>query len=148
MRGTALTPGTGTFSRGDFAADKVVLELHNYANSAADCASLESSLYNNGFEALNTTNAGVSHFPVLLTEWGFAQDGATYLKPYTQCLASYLPAQKAGWMIWVVAGSYYIRSGTQDYEETWGLLSHDWSDWRDPAFVNSTLAPMVEATLS
>ncbi|KAI7777852.1 beta-galactanase [Diaporthe eres] len=147
VRGTALTPGTGTFSRADFAADKVVLELHNYANSVADCASLESSLYNNGFEALNTT-ADVNHFPVLLTEWGFAQDGSTYLKPYTQCLAEYLPAQKAGWMIWVVAGSYYIRSGTQDYEETWGLLSHDWSDWRDPAFVNSTLAPMVEATLS
>ena len=148
VRGTALTPGTATFSRGDFAADKVVLELHTYANSVANCASLESSLYNNGFEALNTTNATVNHFPVLLTEWGFAQDGETYLKPYTQCLAEYLPAQKAGWMIWVVAGSYYIRSGTQDYEETWGLLSHDWSDWRDPAFVNSTLAPMVEATLS
>lgn len=147
VRGTALTPGTATFSRADFAADKVVLELHNYANSVADCASLESSLYNNGFEALNTT-ADVNHFPVLLTEWGFAQDGATYLKPYTQCLAEYLPAQKAGWMIWVVAGSYYIRSGTQDYDETWGLLSHDWSDWRDPAFVNSTLAPMVEATLA
>ncbi|KAK2596321.1 hypothetical protein N8I77_013217 [Diaporthe amygdali] len=148
VRGTALTPGNETFSRADFAADKVVLELHNYANSVADCASLESSLYNNGFQALNTSDADVSHFPVLLTEWGFAMDGSTYLKPYTQCLAEYLPAQKAGWMIWVVAGSYYIRSGTQDYEETWGLLSHDWSDWRDPAFVNSTLAPMVDATIS
>jgi len=25
-------------------------------------------------------------------------------------------------MIWVLAGSYYIRSGTQDYDETWGML--------------------------
>ncbi|KAH8777640.1 glycoside hydrolase superfamily [Diaporthe sp. PMI_573] len=147
VRRTALTPGTEVFDRADFATDKVVLELHTYANNVANCASLESSLYNNGFETLNTT-ADVEHFPLLLTEWGFAMDGATYLKPYTQCLAEYLPAQKAGWMIWVVAGSYYIRSGTQDYEETWGLLSHDWSEWRDPAFVNTTLAPMVEATLS
>ncbi|KAI3395660.1 hypothetical protein diail_1026 [Diaporthe ilicicola] len=147
VRGTALTPGTATFSRADFAAGKVVLELHNYANSVADCASLESSLYNDGFEALDTANTTVNHFPVLLTEWGFAQDGATYLEPYTQCLAEYLPAQKAGWMIWVLAGSYYIRSGGQDYDETWGLLTHDWSEWRDPAFVNSTLAPMVDATL-
>lgn len=147
VRRTALTPGTEIFSRDDFAADKVVLELHTYANNVADCASLTSSLYTNGFQTLNMT-ADVEHFPLLLTEWGFAQDGATYLKPYTQCLAEYLPEQKAGWMIWVIAGSYYIRSGTQDYEETWGLLSHDWTNWRDPLFVNSTLAPMVENTLS
>ncbi|KAK7736140.1 hypothetical protein SLS53_007167 [Cytospora paraplurivora] len=122
---TALTPGNGTFSYSDFPANKMVLELHNYENSVSSCSSLESSLYSDGFEALNTT-ADVNHFPVVVTEWGFEQDNTTWLEPYTQCLEEYLPAQKAGWMIWVLAGSYYIRSGSQDFDETWGLLTHDW----------------------
>lgn len=146
---TALTPGNSTFSYADFPADKIVLELHNYANSVADCASLESSLASDGFAALNTSNPDVNHFPVVLTEWGFAlNDNTTWLEPYTQCIAEWIPAQKAGWMIWVLAGSYYVRSGTQDYEETWGLLTHDWSAWRNPTYMEESFIPMVSATLS
>lgn len=146
---TALTPGSATYSAADFPADKMVLELHNYANSVADCASLESSLLSDGFNTLNTSSADVNHFPVVLTEWGFnLADNTTWLEPYTQCLAEYLPAQKVGWMIWVMAGSYYIRSGTQDFDETWGLLTHDWSAWRNPTYMEESLIPMVNATLS
>lgn len=146
---TALTPGNSTFSYADFPTDKIVLELHNYANSVADCASLESSLASDGFAALNTSNPDVNHFPVVLTEWGFAlNDNTTWLEPYTQCIAEWIPAQKAGWMIWVLAGSYYVRSGTQDYEETWGLLTHDWSAWRNPTYMEESFIPMVSATLS
>lgn len=146
---TALTPGTGIFSFSDFPTDKIVLELHNYDNSATDCSSLEGALWSDGFEALNTTNSAVNHFPVVLTEWGFAMnDNTTWKEPYTQCLAEYLPAEKVGWMIWVLAGSYYIRSGTQDYDETWGLLTHDWSEWRNPTYVQESLIPMANATIS
>lgn len=146
---TALTPSTEIFSISDFPADKIVLEIHNYDNSASSCSSLESSLLSDGFEALDTSNSAVNHFPVVLTEWGFAMnDNTTWQLPYTQCLAEWLPAQKAGWMIWVLAGSYYIRSGTQDYDETWGLLTHDWSDWRNPTYVQESFIPMVSATLS
>ncbi|CAN8105372.1 unnamed protein product [Discula destructiva] len=146
---TALTPGIEVFSFSDFPANKIVLELHNYANSVADCASLESSLLSAGFAALDTTNPDVNHFPVVLTEWGFAMnDNTTWQEPYTQCLAEWLPEQNAGWMIWVLAGSYYIRSGTQDYDETWGLLTHDWSAWRNPEYVSESFIPMVSATLS
>jgi hypothetical protein len=75
-------------------------------------------------------------------------------------------------MVWVIAGSYYIRSGTQDPDEAWGeflswlstrralmtrmvtdcafvgLLTHDWSAFRDPADVNKYLKPMVAATVN
>lgn len=146
---TALAPGNDILSFSDFPADKMVLELHTYQNSVADCASLESSLLIDGFEALNTSNADVNHFPVVLTEWGFAMnDKTTWLMPYTQCLAEWIPAHRAGWMIWVLAGSYYIRSGTQDYDETWGLLTHDWSEWRNPTYVQESFIPMVKATIS
>jgi hypothetical protein len=144
-QGTALTPGTGTFSLCDFPgyANKLVLELHNYENSATSCDSLQSDLNNDGFSAL-----GSNKFPVMLTEFGFQMDSTTWEGVYASCLTSFLPAQKAGWFIWVLAGSYYIRSGTQDYDETWGLLTHDWSTWRSTSYVNGALVTMVKNTLS
>ena len=149
VQGTALTPGNATFDRADFGsagADKLVLELHNYQKDATSCATLEADLYEDGFEAL--TPAAANMFPVLMTEWGFAMDATTWQGVYASCLTDYLPAQKAGWMMWVIAGSYYIREGTQDYDETWGLLNHDWSDWRQPEYVQEALIPMIKKTLS
>ena len=145
VQGTALTPGTGKFNLADFPgyANKLVLELHNYENSATSCSSLQSNLNGAGFSAL-----GSNKFPVMLTEFGFQMDASTWKGVYASCLASYLPAQKAGWFIWVLSGSYYIRSGTQDYDETWGLLTHDWSAWRSPSYVNGALATMVKNTLA
>ncbi|GAB1318142.1 Putative beta--galactanase [Madurella fahalii] len=148
VQGTALTPGNGRFSFNDFPgyANKLVLELHNYETGIGNCNSLTGNLHRNGFEAL--TSSARNQFPVMLTEFGFQMDDSTWRGVYASCLASYLPAQKAGWTIWVLAGSYYIRSGTQDYDETWGLLNHDWSDWRSPGYVNGALLGMVRNTLS
>ena len=151
VQGTALTPGSGRFSRDDFAgygADKLVLELHNYANSASDCAGLKRDLYNKGYQAQHAEDDGaVEVFPVLLTEFGFdvARD---WQSVYSTCLAELLTEEKSGWFIWVLAGSYYIRSGTKDYEETWGLLSHDWSGWRSQAYVDGGLKPLIDKTAS
>lgn len=33
-------------------------------------------------------------------------------------------------------GSYYVRQGVKDYNETWGLLSDDWGALRSPALVS------------
>jgi len=148
VQGTALTPGTGTFSRADFPGleNKLVLEIHNYENSASSCSSLQGNLNKNGFQAM--TSAAKNMFPVMLTEFGFQMDANTWKGVYASCLQNYLPSQKAGWFIWVLSGSYYIRSGTQDYEEAWGLLNHDWSNWRQTAYINGGLIPMIKGTLS
>jgi hypothetical protein len=151
VQGTALTPGTGVFSFNDFPgyANKLVIEIHNYENSASSCSSLQNNLYNNGFQALSLTEPKVKNrFPVMMTEFGFAMDANTWKGVYASCLTAYFPAQKAGWFLWVVAGSYYIRSGTQDYEEAWGLLNHDWSDWRNSAYVNQAMIPSIKNTLA
>ena len=46
VRGTSLTPSSAKFSFNDFpnSANKLVLELHNYENSASSCASLRANL--------------------------------------------------------------------------------------------------------
>ena len=103
--------------------DKLVWELHNYENSATDCSSIQSTLYNGGYKAMNLSDPTVgdgNYGPVVLTEFGFAQDAADYSGVYAQCLKDWLEDWKGGWMAWVLAGGYYIRSGVQDVEDTWG----------------------------
>ena len=125
-------------------ADKLVLELHNYQNSATSCDSMKSGLNNNGFKAQDTS--AVNQFPVLLTEFGFSQADSSYNGVYASCLRKIIPEWKSGWMVWVLSGSYYIRSGTQDFEEVWGLLNHQWSDWRSTSAINA-LKQMIDASL-
>ncbi|KAH6654715.1 glycoside hydrolase superfamily [Truncatella angustata] len=151
VQGTALTPGNETFALSDFDGytDKLVLELHNYANSATDCTSLQQSLYDDGFQALHPEDEGtVNVFPVALTEFGFAQDSTTWESVYATCIADFLIKEKTSWFIWALSGSYYIRSGTQDYDETWGLLTHDWSTWRSPEYIEGNLTALVGSTAS
>ncbi|CAJ2509678.1 Uu.00g147040.m01.CDS01 [Anthostomella pinea] len=149
VQGTAMTPGTATYSAVDFPgyANKLVLEIHNYNNDATNCSSLQSTLYHDGFQAMHPEDSeAVNVLPVLLTEFGFEQTSTEWQRTYATCIANYLSQQKAGWFIWVISGSYYIRSGTQDYDETWGLLTHDWSAWRSQSYIDGGLKPLVENT--
>ncbi|KAI1459700.1 glycoside hydrolase [Annulohypoxylon moriforme] len=152
VNGTALTPGSATFNKDDFSgyADKLVLELHAYDNifgpGPSDCNTVGSELSNDGFVAL--TSDAKTEFPVVLTEFGLEQNGTAAQDPYVKCLLNYTSTKNAGWMIWQIGGSYYIREGTQDRDETWGLLTHDWSDWRASDFINGSLAPAVKSTVN
>lgn len=40
-----------------------------------------------------------------------------------------------GLLVGAAQGSYYVRQGVQDYNETWGLLTDDWGAVRSPALV-------------
>jgi hypothetical protein len=144
-------PGAGDlgggkkFTKSSFKyADKLVLELHNYQNSATSCDSMKSGLYNNGFKAQDASS--VNQMPVVLTEFGYSQTDTSFNGVYASCLRKIIPEWDAGWMIWVLSGSYYIRSGTQDFEESWGLLNHQWSDWRSASAITG-LKQMIDASL-
>ncbi|KAH7382626.1 glycosyl hydrolase family 5 protein-like protein/cellulase [Phaeosphaeria sp. MPI-PUGE-AT-0046c] len=143
---TASDLGNGKkFMLSDFAyKNKLVLELHNYQNDATNCGSIESGLWDNGFRA--TGEKAVNKMPVVLTEFGFNNADNSYTKTYATCLKKLMPQWRTGWTVWEIGGSYYIRSGTQDYEETWGLLNHDWSGWRNKDAIKQ-LQAMVDETL-
>ncbi|KAI0194288.1 glycoside hydrolase family 5 protein [Xylaria flabelliformis] len=151
VQGTALTPGTSTFNRDDFkgyGGNKLVLELHVYENilgtPSSNCSVVTEQLFSTGFQTLNNSQA--TQFPLIVTEFGFPQNATTNKDPYASCLLDYFPEQHIGWMIWSLGGSYYIRQGSQDVDEEWGLVSHDWSSWRSPGFVNDLLIPAVQAS--
>ncbi|KAI1130660.1 glycoside hydrolase superfamily [Nemania abortiva] len=150
VQGTALAPGTGTFNRDDFQGygDKLVLELHVYDNiyspPTSSCSTITQKWFNAGFQTLadNATN----QFPLVVTEFGFPQNTSINEDAYASCILDYFSSQNAGWTIWSLGGSYYIREGTQDYDEEWGLLSHDWSSWRSSDFITNFLSPAVKAS--
>lgn len=122
--GATFTPENYAFQ------DKIVYEIHNYNNEATDCESdITSGLYSNAYCAMNLDDDSCpNHGPVVMTEFGFDQtEGADNV--YAQCIKSTVteqPGGPGGWMQWELGGSYYIREGIQDYEETWGMKSRFW----------------------
>ena len=150
--------------------DKIVYAIHNYDNGATDCDSVRSYLYDNAYAAMNESDSQAPNKgPVVMTEFGFNQEDGSNESVYAQCIRSVVldaPNGPAGWMQWVVSGSYYTREGTQDFEETWGelhinasisrllltpllgLLNHDWSAWRNETVIEEYDVPFVDETLS
>ncbi|KAK1750668.1 glycoside hydrolase superfamily [Echria macrotheca] len=78
--------------------------------------------------------------PLLLSEFGVGMTGGDKDglvdkdSRYLSCLASYMQNNDAEWAVWVLGGSYYVRDGKVDNEETWGVLGYDWADWRNAKF--------------
>ncbi|KAF2436212.1 cellulase family protein [Tothia fuscella] len=140
--------GGKVYRKSDFAKDKVVLELHNYQNREGDCSKIKGGMVRNGWNALNSNNPAVKNvFPVVMTEFGFEQDPKAAATVYATCLKDFFVSNRAGWMYWVFAGSYYNRQNNHDSDEKWGMLNHDWSDWRSPAVIQTYFKPMIRGTL-
>ncbi|TLD24136.1 hypothetical protein PspLS_06979 [Pyricularia sp. CBS 133598] len=161
VEGSNLTPGKAMFRPGDYfdgAEAKLVLELHSYANIinerlASNCTGLKESLVQGGWSGMSTSvPAGTNvknRLPTLMTEFGWGQNDQEWKSTYATCIQDFLRDDvRAGWMIWAISGSYYIREGRQDYDEPWGILNHDWSDWRSREHAMGELKRLVNSTLS
>lgn len=78
--------------------------------------------------------------PLILSEFGVGMEGgdrdglSEKDDRYLSCLVSYMEDNDADWAVWAIQGSYYVRDGQVDYDETWGLMNHNWTGWRNPAF--------------
>lgn len=113
-----------TFTPSDYPfEDKMVYEVHNYANSAS-CDVIAPGLYSGAYAAMNLSDPNVmNHAPVVLSEFGFDQTDGSDQGAYAQCLKNALvnaPGGPGGWMYWDIVGSYYTRIGAIDSDETWG----------------------------
>ncbi|KAJ5995555.1 hypothetical protein N7481_002532 [Penicillium waksmanii] len=161
--GAAVSPpeDNRVFNLGDFHyADKIVFELHSYDNSIANCTFFQDELYQRGFNALDETPQTTARniAPVVLTEFGFAQNGSDYQGIYASCLKDFLTGDNRvlnasridgpiGHFEWNLGGSYYIREGIVDFDDWWALLNHDWSDWRNHTVLNEYQIPLIRETL-
>ncbi|KAK6834754.1 hypothetical protein PG987_009448 [Apiospora arundinis] len=135
VRGTALTPGSETFNLADFKGytDKLVLELHNYDNGATDCAALQGGLHNNGYQAMSPDDAATVNVFPRAPDRVRLQSERDRVAAHLCDLPCRLHGEAEVWL---------------DYEETWGLLNHDWSDWRSNEYVEGGLVPLIKGTAS
>lgn len=110
------------FDVGDFKfADKLVFELHDYSwdQTFSNCSVYDADLMADGFSVVDMWDDQVrNRLPIVLTEFGFAPEDYTEL--YAQCIKNFIIRNHIGWTMWDVSGSYYIRQGIQNFNETWG----------------------------
>ncbi|KAH9204480.1 hypothetical protein DL95DRAFT_398475 [Leptodontidium sp. 2 PMI_412] len=103
----------------------------------------------------NHNSSAKLHLPMLLSEWGFIQNGTYWNQTtYNKCLIEFMGKYKpSGWMQWELAGSFYRKTSyatgvqVQDLDEAWGLLDHEWKGTRSVVTVENSLTKMIEATL-
>ncbi|KAH8887613.1 glycoside hydrolase [Thozetella sp. PMI_491] len=141
-------------------ANKLVWELHLYVSSedvdTGTCPIIEAGLYRNGFNALgidpppacNLTNdcpAAQRLTPVILSEFGHAQDDTLFNNLAQNCMQEYTKKHGVSWMMWSLAGSYRLRSGIQGLEDTWGLSNFEWNGWRYQEGIEEYWKPWVAA---
>jgi endoglucanase len=117
---------------------KLVWEFHNYqwsgSGAGADCTTFKNNLGSNAGYLLTQNEAYTG--PLWLSEFGWQQVGTSEAElQFAACLVTYMEGNDADWAVWALQGSYYVRSGTANYDESYGILNHDWSGWRNATFV-------------
>ncbi|KAL9625880.1 MAG: hypothetical protein Q9160_000201 [Pyrenula sp. 1 TL-2023] len=117
-------------------ADKLVWEFHSYAWSnsvTSDCSAYTTLLGNSAGYLLAQNKAYTG--PLWLSEFGWAQvDTSPSESKYVDCLVKYMSGNDADWAVWALQGSYYVRDGTVNHDESYGLLVNNWSGWRNSSF--------------
>jgi hypothetical protein len=124
--------------------DKLVWEMHAYSFTVTfpdafqncDIVKAQYGLFD-GF-VLEQGKAYTA--PMILSEFGGGMQGGDREglgekdDRYLKCLVSYMQGNDADWAVWALQGSYYVRDKVVDSDESWGLMNHDWSGWRNTKF--------------
>jgi endoglucanase len=144
-------------------ADKVVYELHLYSMSedldTGSCEVIEAEFYRNGFNALGIAKpagcsitgdcpAAVRQTPVIMSEFGWAQDATLFNDTLQGCIRNFTIAHNVSWAMWSLAGSYRIRSGGQGVADTWALGNYEWNGWNYEQGIEQWWKPWVSTMLS
>lgn len=136
-------------------AGKHVWEWHAYeftvtfALAKGDCGSLKDAY--GLFDGFVLEQGKAYTAPLILSEFGFGMTGGPNMglsdahDKYFQCLREYVLSNDSEWIIWSLMGSYYLREGTLDYDEGYGVLDHDWVGLRNKD-LPTLLGPMFQVT--
>jgi Cellulase (glycosyl hydrolase family 5) len=125
--GSTLLDPTFRFRVADYEwASKFVFEIHEYDEGiSSNCDAYKTALLAFGWDATTKWSWGPfggNKAPLVISEWGHEQSDASgaYNSAYATCLRGFMEERKVGYMMWVLAGSYYIREGNQDTDESYG----------------------------
>lgn len=121
--------------------NKIVYEAHWYSwsnyGSSTECDKMKAGIHDAWGYILETNHSFTA--PVWLTEFGTDVDHFTGNDTFIDCVKSFFQTsltQTMSWSYWVLAGSYYIRSGTPESHESFGLLTDDWKEFKSKSFID------------
>jgi endoglucanase len=89
--------------------------------------------------------------PLIMSEFGVGLSGGPNDglsdddKSYWDCIKDYMTGNDVDWALWALQGTYYIREGESEKEETWGYIDTDWNTVRNDKFTEM-LAPLFDVT--
>jgi endoglucanase len=120
---------------------QIVYEAHwyswsNYGHST-DCDKMQAGIYDAWAFLLELNRTYTA--PMWLTEFGTNVDQFTGNDPFIDCVRDFLRqtlTSNVSWSYWVLAGSYYLRSGIVESHEAFGLLTDNWKEIKSNAFAN------------
>lgn len=79
---------------------------------------------------------GPNPVPLFLSEFGLDQTGWNEAQNrYLSCLLGLVAERDLDWAFWTLQGSYMLREGKVDPEETYGALTFDWGNVRNPSML-------------
>ncbi|GER33031.1 glycosyl hydrolase superfamily protein [Striga asiatica] len=126
--------------------NKLVYEAHWYTFGSSNdkwtdqtngkCASITKAARDN-FLFLTTGDNNSDPSPLFLSEFGIDQSGVNEAENrYVSCLLAEVAEKDVDWALWAFQGSYMLRQGTVDLNETYGVTSFDWERPRNPNFLD------------
>ncbi|EPS64690.1 hypothetical protein M569_10090, partial [Genlisea aurea] len=123
--------------------NKLVYEAHWYAfgNSAQKWAARTNYLCglitNSIIDKFMFVTQGQNPFPLFLSEFGIDQRGINEAdNRYISCLLATVAELDVDWSLWTFQGSYFLRQGNANFEETYGVMDFNWNQFRNPQFLS------------
>ncbi|XP_043687894.1 glycosyl hydrolase 5 family protein-like [Telopea speciosissima] len=120
--------------------EKLVFEVHWYSFATTDgwrngnpndvCASQVQFLRDHAFFLLD------QGYPLFMSEWGVYLGGNDVAdNRYSSCAFALAAELDLDWALWALMGSYYYRENIFARNEGYGVLNWDWSEVRNPSFM-------------
>ncbi|XP_042035247.1 glycosyl hydrolase 5 family protein-like [Salvia splendens] len=124
-------------------SNKLVFEAHWYtfgipAKRWIDqtnnlCAAITKSAQNNYLYLTQGNNS----FPLFLSEFGASERGDDVAgNRYITCLLAAVAETDVDWALWALQGSYILRQGKLNLDETYGVVDINWDHPRNLTFLN------------
>jgi hypothetical protein len=121
--------------------NKIVYEGHWYSwtgyGPSDNCTKMKEGIQNAWGFILESNHSYTA--PVWLTEFGTNVDMFTGDDQFIDCVKSFLqrPLTKTmSWSYWVLGSTYYIRSGTIEMHDSFGLLTDNWKEMKSKSFID------------
>ncbi|XP_042519107.1 glycosyl hydrolase 5 family protein-like [Macadamia integrifolia] len=120
--------------------EKLVFEVHWYSFAATDawmhgnpndvCASQVHFLRDHAFFLLD------QGYPLFMSEWGVnLRESNVADNRYSSCFFALAAELDLDWALWTLMGSNYYRENVMAMNEYYGVLNWDWSEVRNPSFM-------------